>query len=212
MESILDNKAKWRTRKEKYGIPDAVCKFSMGDKLEAFSKLAKPLRPGEFAAEVAAWDTIIPVLSTYHTALAALKPAKFTCKASDQAANHKKVKDEIASWLEHAKERRERAESFQKPMVMLTQAFGTAFATFKTIPKGDARALESFYRKELRNDLGQYVKLAVKLPLGADVLHDLGRYVQLADEVNANLNGPKDFAKAHLDMAKALAVLHPHMK
>lgn len=211
MDTILDNKAKWRTRKDKFGIPDAVCKFSMGDKLEAFEKLAKPIKAGEYAAEVAAWDTIIPVLTTYHTALAALKPAKFTCKASDQAANHKKVKDEIASWLAHAKERRERADSFQKPMVMLSKAFATVFAKFKTIAKGDGTALESFYRKELRNDLGQYVKLAAKLPLGADVLHDLGRYVEFAELVNANLNGPKDFAKAHLDMAKALAVLHPHM-
>lgn len=211
MDTILDNKANWQARKKKFGIPDAVCKFSMGDKLNAFEKLAKPIQIGAYDAEIAAWDTIIPSLTAYNTALGALKPSKFTCKAADQAGNHKKVKDEVAKWLDHAKERRQRADAFQKPMVMLSKAYGTVFAKFKTIAKGDGPALEAFYSKELRNDLGQYVKLAVKLKLGSEVLQDLAKYEQFGNAVNANLNGPKDYAKAHLDMAKALAVLHQHM-
>lgn len=211
MDHILGNKAKWQATKKKYGIPDKVCSFSMGEKLEAFDKRAKPIKPGEYDLEIDAWNSIIPTLTTYNTALAALKPSKFTCKAAEQDANSKKAKEEVAKMLDHAKERLQRAEAFKKPMVMLSKAYAACFTKFKTIAKGDGPALEAFYSKEIRNDLGQYVKLAQKLQLGAGVLHDLNKYQEFSNAINANLNGPKDYAKAHLDMAKALAVLHQHM-
>jgi hypothetical protein len=218
MNLFTDTKAQWKARKAKYGIPDGVCKFSMGDKLDAFAKLAAPIQIGDYEAQIAAYDTLIPTLTAYNTALGALKPTKFTCKTAEQAGNHKKVKDEVAGWLANAKDLRARAVAFQKPMVMLSQNYKASFAKFKTLPKDDSAAakaaLQQFYSKEIRNDLGQYVKLAVKLPLGSAVLQDLKSYEQWADAVDANLNGkqkPTDFKKAHLDMAKCFAVLSQHM-
>lgn len=218
MNLFTDTKAQWKARKAKYGIPDGVCKFSMGDKLDAFAKLAAPIQIGDYKGEIAAYDTLIPTLTAYNTALGALKPTKFTCKPADQAGNHKKVKDEVAGWLANAKELRARAEAFQKPMVMLSQTYKTSFAKFKTLPKDDTDAgkgaLRDFYSKEIRNDMGQYVKLALKLQLGAAVLQDLRSYEQHADAINSNLNAkgqPTDYKKARLDMAKCFAVLGQHM-
>jgi hypothetical protein len=210
----LGNRTKWRATKEKYGIPDNVSKFSLGEKLDAFAKVAAGVAAGDYAAEAEAWKTIVPLLTTYNTALAALKPAKFKGKTpAEQDANSKKAKQEVSEMLKNAKDMQQRAEAFQKPMVMLSQAYKVCFAKFKTVKKDDKPALAAFYSKEIRNDLGQYVKMAVKLPLGALVLKDLQSYVKFGDNINSLLNSkkPEDTAKIHMEMAKCFAVLGQHM-
>ncbi len=39
MDHILGNKADWKATKKKYLIPDKICPFSIGEKLDAFDKL-----------------------------------------------------------------------------------------------------------------------------------------------------------------------------
>jgi hypothetical protein len=210
----LGNRTKWRATKEKYGIPDSVTKFSLGEKLDAFAKLAAGVAAGDYAAEAEAWKTIVPLVTAYNTALATLKPAKFKGKTpAEQDANSKKAKQEVSEMLKNAKDMQDRAEAFLKPMVMLSKAYKICFAKFKTVKKDDKAALAAFYSKEIRNDLGQYVKMALKLPLGALVLKDLQSYEKFGENINKLVNSKKqdDAPKIHTEMAKCFAVLGQHM-
>jgi hypothetical protein len=209
----LGTRDDWRKLKEKYGIPDAVAKFSLGEKLGAFETAQKALAPGDHQKLIDALDGIIVLLDTYNKALVAMKPDKFGGKsASDKATNFTKAKAEVKGTLDIAKDWRDRTKMLALPMNHLSKHYAAVFAKFKALPK-DNSGLATFYGQEIRNTLGLAVKTARKLPLGKDVLDALAKYEIFAENANKIFQSPGgDLAKARTELAKALAVLHEYMK
>ena len=209
----LGTRDDWRKVKEKYGIPDAVAKFSLGEKLGAFETTRKALAPGDHQKLIDALDGMIALLDTYNKALVEMKADKFGGKsASDKAANFTKAKAEVKSKLDSAKDWRDQTKMLLQPMIHLSKNYAAVFAKFKALPK-DHSGLAHFYDQEIRNTLGLAVKTARKLPLGKDVLDALAKYETFAGNANAIFQSTGgDPAKARTELAKALAVLHEYMK
>jgi hypothetical protein len=160
-------------------------------------------------------DGIIPLLDQYDKALAKLKPTSFKGKTpSEQTTNFTKAKEQVGIILGIAKKARTTKDNAQNPMAYLSKNYKAVFAKFNQI-KGDNAALQKFYSAEFRNTLGTAIGAASKLPLGKDVLADFAKFDAHGKIVNSLLNAkdgvPIDYAKARLEMAKALAVIHQHM-
>src|SRR5579863_6671650 len=120
---MISTRAEWRKIKEKYGIPDGVCSFSMGERVESWHKKAAAATTAkDFKARLAAIEALLKDMKTYEAALKNAKPAKFKGKTpSEQAQNHKDAQTEVHKEVTSLEGYRNGTAALANPMITLKQ-------------------------------------------------------------------------------------------
>ncbi len=162
---MLLNRNDWRKLKEKHGIPDAICSFSMGEKLDAWKKKDEAAQTAkDFKARVVAIDALLKDMKTYQAALGKAKPAKFKGKnAAEQAKSLKDAQEEFKKELALLEGVRDNYNRLANPMVELQKQVKAAKAKLSTIAKNDMASLQHFYAQQIRNDVGLPVRQLAKM-------------------------------------------------
>lgn len=190
---MLLSRADWRKLKEKHGIPDAVCSFSMGEKLDAWKKKDEAAQNAkDFKGRVAAIDALLKDMKTYQAALAKAKPAKFKGKnPAEQAKSLKDAQDEFKKELGVLESVRDNYNRLANPMVELQNQVKAAKAKLLTIAKDDMALLTQFYAQQIRNDVGLPVRQVAKMNPDPKVKVALEAYEKQGNEINKLVNSTK---------------------
>lgn len=214
MNPLIDRKA-WRAHKKALGIPDGVCKFSIGEKLDGVAKGYQALTLNDLKAEHALLEGALAFLKTYKKALKDVEEAKFKGKsASEQKGSKKKALKVVDDLLTSATSRHGFLTGALEPMKHLVADYGRVAAAWPRVDTDDDAAVKDFYSVQMRNVLGQPVKQARKLKLGSKVLAALEGYEDLMGEVNAWFSDSNDLTakEAWTKMGEALELIEPYMK
>jgi hypothetical protein len=212
-------RAEWQAFKKKFGVPDKICKFSMGAKIDEFNKLVDK-DPDDHVKIAAAMEPMIDLFETYLAELKKAKIDKFKGKtAAEQTKNRKDAADEIQKDIPSYKGKLGHTKTFAEPMAHLFKHYAPCVAKFKTLDPENRNHVDGFSGTQIRNTLGVSVRGGLKLKLGASVLAALQEFEDRADEANdylqENKNPPQNVsvqAAAYAEIKKALDALAPFMK
>lgn len=198
---MMTKRAEWRTLKAKHGIPDGVCKFSMGERIESWhQKLAAATSAKDQNARLAAISGLLQDFKTYEAALNSTKPTKFKGKnPAEQAKNLNDTKAAVTNERKSCEGMRNGIEALAKPLVTLKANLVTIRAKLNNIQKDDLQALQDFYSSEYRNELGKFVKLAIAQKPTGKLKAALENYEKCGDLANDMLNkkGATDLSKVY---------------
>jgi|GEM_PF-5862663 len=216
---FFGERSEWQAFKKKYGIPDKICKFSMGAKIEEFNKLVDK-DADDYIKIAPAMEQMIDLLETYQKELAKAKVDKFKGKnTAEQTKSRKDAADELKNDLPSYKGKLGHVKTAAEPMAHLLKHYATVVNKFNSLDPNDQNAVDGFSGTDIRNTLGISVRGALKLKLGGKVLLALQEYEDCADEANSYLQGAKNppgnlssQAAAHAEIKKALKALGPYMK
>lgn len=190
---MLLDRNDWRKFKEKYGVPDAVCSFSMGEKLEAWKKKDEAAQNAkDFKARVVAIDVLLKDMKTYRAALGKTKPAKFKGKnPAEQAKSLKDAQDGFKKELGVMESVRDNYNRLANPMTELQSQVKAAKAKLQTIAKDDMASLAHFYAQQIRNDVGLPVRQVAKMNSDPKIKVALEAYEKQGNEINKLVNSTK---------------------
>lgn len=157
---MFSTRAEWRKLKDAHGIPDGVCNFSMGERIESWHK--KIAATNDYKAKLVAIDGLMKDYKTYEAALKTTKASKFKGKTpAEQAKNLKDTQTAVHSEITSLENFRSGNEERAFPLVALKKNLQVAKAKLGSIPKTDLQALKDFYSVEYRNTCGKWVKMAL---------------------------------------------------
>jgi hypothetical protein len=197
---LISTRTEWRKLKEKYGIPDNVCSFSMGERIELWNKKLAAAGAGDYQGKVDAIDGLLKDLRAYDAALKSIKPTKFKGKTlAEQTKNLKDTQTAVHSEISSYDGVRNGNAALASPMTTLKTNLAAARAKFNTIHDTDVAALDAFYSAEYRNECGKFVALALtKNPTGK-LKAALDNWKTAGDLVNSMLNSktPTDPKKVY---------------
>ncbi len=215
---FFGERADWQAFKKKFGVPDKICKFSLGAKIEEFNKLVDK-DPDDYGKIAPVMEQMIDLFETYHDELAKAKVDKFKGKtAVEQTKNRKDAATEIKKKIPTFQGKLGHVKTFSEPMAHLLKHYGAVIAKFNSLDKPDTSKVHAFYGQEIRNTLGVSVHGALKLKLGAKVLMAMQEYEDCAEEADEYLQGTKKAKNlsseeaACNEMKKGLKALEPYIK
>lgn len=157
---MLSKRSEWRTLKAKHGIPDGVCKFSMGERIESWHN--KIAATKNYKEKLASIDGLMKDYKAYEAALKSTKPAKFGGKnPTEQAKNLKDTQTLVHSEIGLLENFRAGNAERAFPLEALKKNLGPARQKLNSLPKDDLQALKDFYSVEYRNTCGKWVKMAL---------------------------------------------------
>ncbi|MCC6586166.1 MAG: hypothetical protein IT168_05555 [Bryobacterales bacterium] len=202
---MMTTRAQWRTLKAKHGIPDGVCKFSMGERIEAWhKKLAAATTAKDHAARLTAIDGLLADFRTYEAALKSTKADKFKGKTpTEQAKSLNDTKAAVQVERQSCEQMQKGISALAKPLVTLKTNLARIRAKLNNIKKDDGGALQEFYSSEYRNELGKFVKLALAQNPTGKLKAALENYKEAGDLANDLLNA--DGKTSTADLAKVYA-------
>jgi hypothetical protein len=183
---MMTTRDEWRKFKEKYGVPDAVCSFSIGEKIAAWYKKDLDGRNAkDFKGRFVAAEAFLKDVKTYDAALKKAKADKFKGKTpAEKAKNlHDSINafhQELTQWESYRNERHKQAE----PMTDLKHQVKIARGKLAGIQKNDLDGLKTFYQQQIRNDVGLPLRLARPLTHEENILNAFATYEKQADAVD----------------------------
>jgi hypothetical protein len=205
---LLTTRDDWKKLKEKHGIPEGICSFSMGERVAGWKKKDEAgAAAKDYKARLTAIEALLKDMKTYEDALKKAKPAKFKGKTpAEQAKNlqgsipafHKEITD-----LEGIKSNFSRLAN---PMAELQTQLKAARSTLAGIKKDDLPALIKFYGQQIRNDVGLPVIQVGKLNTDPKIKMALDAYVKQGDVLNGLCNTSKKQDPAQIWSACQLAL------
>lgn len=208
---MISSRDDFRKLKEKHGIPDGICKFSMGERIEQWTKKdAAAKNAKDFAARVTGIDPLLKDMKTYDDALKSAKPDKFKGKTpQEKAKNLQEAKVAFHKELTDMTGLRDNWSRLANPLDELKTRLNESKQKLANIAKTDMNALATFYAQQIRNDVGLPVKQVLKLNSDPKVKMALEAYEKQADVINTLVNktDPKDPAKTWAACQLALAGL-----
>jgi len=183
----------WRKIKEKHGIPDAICSFSMGEKVAAWKKKDDDAKKAkDYKARVVAIDALLKDMKTYQDALKKAKPAKFKGKTpGEQTKNQQDAIGAFAHELTYGENMRAEFNRMANPMAELQAQVKAARARLANVKKDDSDALAVFYAQQLRNDVGLPVKMVARVNTDPAIHAALETYEKVADDLDQLVNHAK---------------------
>lgn len=157
---MLTSRDDWRKLKEKHGIPDGICKFSMGERVDQWKKKdGVAAAAKDFGARVTAIDALLKDMKTYEDALKSAKADKFKGKTpQEKAKNLQDTKTAFHKELTDLTGVRDNYSRLANPMDELKTRLAESKQKLANIAKTDMNALTSFYAQQIRNDVGLPVK------------------------------------------------------
>ncbi len=172
--------------KAKYGVPDGVCSFSMGERFESWNKkLAVATTAKDQKARLAAVEGLLKDLKTYEAALKSAKPAKFKGKTpSEQAKSLKDTENAVHTETTTYQNLRSGIEALANPLGTLKTNLGAAKNKLNSIQKTDLQGLKDFYSDEYRNIVGKYVKMALAQKPAGKLKTALDAYVTAGEMID----------------------------
>ena len=202
---MMTTRAEWRTLKAKHGIPDGVCKFSMGERIEAWhKKLAAATTAKDHGARLKALEGLLADFKTYEAALKSIKPDKFKGKTpAEQTKNLNDTKAAVQVERIACDNMRMGVEALAKPLITLKTNLMRIRVKLSNIKKDDEDALQEFYSSEYRNELGKFVKLAQAQKPTGKLKAALDNYEKVGDLANDLLNA--EGKTSATDLAKVYA-------
>ncbi len=201
---MLSGREDWRKIKEKFGIPDAVCKWSMGERVDKWKKAdAQAAAAKDFDARADALANLVKDMKIYQAALKQVKTTKFKGKTgTEQANNYKGAQQAYAHEVGEMETLHSNYQRLAKPLDELKKQLKSATTKLATIATDDGNALKTFYGQQIRNDVGLPLIQAAKKDPALKTAYD--EYVKRGDTINKIVNGT-DSAKVH---AECVAALH----
>ncbi len=191
---MLSSRDDWRKIKEKYGIPDGICSFSMGERVDGWKKKDEAAKNAkDFAARVTAAEALLKDMKTYEEALKKAKPAKFKGKNSgEQTKNQQDAEHAFQKELTDLENLKNNYHRLANPMHELQAQLKKARQTLAGIQKTDLAALTKFYGQEIRNNVGLPVIAVGKLNTDPKIKLALDAYTKQGEVLNALCNSSKD--------------------
>lgn len=195
---MLTTRAEWRSKvKEKYGVPDKVCSFSMGEQIESWNK--KMTAAGaDYKTKLVAVDGLLKDLRAYDAALKTVKPTKFKGKTlAEQTKNLKDTQAAVHTEVTTYEGVRNGTAALANPLDALKTNLAAARAKLNSIQKTDLHALQAFYSAEYRNECGKYVAMALKQNPTGKLKTALDNWVKAGDVIDDLVDNclPTDLAK-----------------
>lgn len=189
---LLPTRSEWQQIKKKYGIPDKVTSFSIGEKLDGYAKVDSG---PDLDKKYEAWNDAGISLTKYEAAFRGLKPEKFAGKTSaEKQANFNKAHEQVKDMLTKAKQRFEFYRILHKPLDQVNDYLYKVVGKYKSLKRNDSEAISSFFNQELRNTLGTAVNNGIKTgTLPPNVLNAFKAYQSIMDELNAEINVQKTY-------------------
>ena len=203
---MLSSRDDWRKLKEKYGIPDGVCKFSMGERVDLWRKKdAAGSAAKDFKAKETAVDALLKDMKTYEDALKVAKPDKFKGKtAQEKTKNLQDAKVAFHKELTDITGIRDNYSRLANPMAELKTQLQKSKTQLATIRKDDIGALRTFYGQQIRNDVGLPVIQVLKMnpdPTTKIALEAYQKQANVANTLSTQDDGPKLWAACQLALA-----------